>query len=114
MKHWKEVAAIRDRLAPKYTDTADALFKKLPSAARRMGLVRTLEWLPNGKTHAALGKALFEELAPLLGLPMTIDKAVDHLETCSRRELFEHQRNALALFDLLATLQRGQRHAETP
>src|SRR5690554_3383941 len=84
----------RDHLGP--------VLKPLPSRVRRMGLVRCLEGLELGK-HKTLGKALHEQLiAPQLHLRPTIAEAVQELETCERRILFERHTKAIALFDALA------------
>ena len=85
------------------------VMQKLPSGIRQMGLVRCVEALGLGK-HQRLGKRLFQELAVTLGLDPDIERAVAHLETCSRRDLFRYQRSALDLFDALSTIHRIEEH----
>ncbi len=77
------------------------LLKQLPSAVRRMGLVRSLEWLQSGEKHRRLGQTLFANLSPELLLPPDIHEAVEKLETCPRDELFGYHRRAVALVDQL-------------
>lgn len=81
------------------------VLKKLPASLRRMGLIRTLEWLEAGR-EAKRGVAVFQALMPELRLLPTITETVQHLETCPRREYFEVQRRALELVDALALIHR--------
>ena len=113
MNPYRTAAAIRVQLVEKRpAREVDLLLGQLPSAIRRMGLVRALEWLAVGK-KAPVGRYLVEELAAPLRLHPTIDGSVDELETCARRDLFRTHREALRLFDALATLARieGKLHA---
>lgn len=104
---------IRASLAAKANGTASfnekdisTRLKSLPSAIRRMGIVRCLQWLQAGRTHVGLGQALFQQLAPHLELPLTIDEAARTLESGSRTQVFRAQQRAVALFDALATIDR--------
>ncbi|MEN0067996.1 MAG: hypothetical protein AAGA48_38055 [Myxococcota bacterium] len=82
------------------------LLRRLPAAVRRMGLVRCLEWLDVGKKKSATGRILQAKLAIHLGLPVNPRAAASQLEEGSRLELFRCHRQAVALFDALATAQR--------
>ncbi len=101
-----QVAAVRDGLAAQNGGSVPAglptVVRKMPSAVRRMGLVRALEWLEAGRNNRELGTALYKALAPLLRLPTgSIGAAVKELETCDRRTLLAHHRRAIAVFDRL-------------
>lgn len=106
MNDWNTAAEIHERLKKFNKEDRDALLKKLPGAARRMGLVRCIEWLSTGSKNAELGQRVFAELAPTLGLATTIPAAVRELETGDRPTFLRAHRRALRLFDTLATLQR--------
>ncbi len=109
MSTWKDAHTVYERMtrggrfSPK---VLAPVITKLPSAVRRMGLVRCLEWLEAGKKNVDVGKALNAELAPCLLLDPSIPRSVDQLETCSRTEMFRHHRRAVALFDALAIIHR--------
>ena len=105
--HWLTPAVeIRKELARKHGVTdVDNVLRRLPGAVRRMGLVRCLEWLAVGK-KVRLGADLQQRLAPHLLLDPKIAAAVEQLEACDRRRLFRHHRDAVRLFDALATASR--------
>jgi hypothetical protein len=84
------------------------VIKAMPSAVRRMGLVRSLEWLEAGQKNAQVGQALHRAVAPLLLLDIKISRAVQELETCDRRVLFGYHRRAIEVFDMLAILHRAE------
>lgn len=94
--------AIHEKLPAK---EVGPVLKKLPASLRRMGLIRTLEWLESGR-EAKRGVAIFEAIMPGLSLKPTISETVEHLETCPRREYFDVQRRALELVDALALIHR--------
>ncbi len=88
-------------------DSTAVLLKTLPAAVRRMGLVRTIEWMGAGSQNRAAGERLFSYVGPALGLAPLISDAVKTLEECDRRKLFGAHRDAIALFDQLALLHRA-------
>ena len=105
----KHIEAARVKTIEKGNDSKDLgiVVRSMPSAVRRMGLVRSLEWLEAGKKHSRLGTDLYANIAHLLLLPASVSKAVNTLETCGRRDLLAHHQRAIVLFDRLALLQRA-------
>ena len=117
MNPLSEATAIRQAVIHKLASSnhtakeLDDLLKRLPSAVRRMGLVRCLEWLEVGKKRP-IGAILHKQLARPLRLDRrNVAASVAVLETCPRRELLQTHRRAVRLFDALAIIARIERQA---